>query len=234
MLLSSQIYLYGDLEEVDPSKISAWDTSFSKTGDYNFGISDNESIIKLREFNGVVYAQHYFGMWKKVLIEDTLYQTVYNVEVYNLKNPKILDDLLIAEGVRGEFVKYKNDKTTNDPNELDIGLIIYESPILPVSELGLKSKHNYFGLEGKYKFASERLLDKKELLELELNELKIMRNEIYARYGHQFKKGGEMDKYFSKKEWYMKNYGNVESYLSDLERKNIELIKNIEKEKQGF
>ncbi len=73
----------------------------------------------------------------------------------------------------------------------------------------------------------------RKLNDLELSikskqELKIMRNEIYARYGYAFIDGGEMDKYFRHQDWYKPYYTNVDSFLTQIEIYNIVKIKEFE------
>ena len=63
-------------------------------------------------------------------------------------------------------------------------------------------------------------------------ELKIMRNEIFARYGHRFKKGGAMEKHFQAQSWYQKLAAPqkaIQSLLSSVEKENISLIRKAEK-----
>lgn len=59
------------------------------------------------------------------------------------------------------------------------------------------------------------------------HDLKIMRNEIFARHGYIFKTS-EMKSYFSTQSWYYGRYDDVSSLLSDLEHKNVALIKSYE------
>ena len=60
------------------------------------------------------------------------------------------------------------------------------------------------------------------------DQLSIMRNEIYARYGYTFRKKGEMDTYFNNQSWYQSQHQNVNSFLTAIERYNIALIKGVE------
>lgn len=87
---------------------------------------------------------------------------------------------------------------------------------------------DYSDTPGDYPFASERLLDYEELAHYSLQELRIMRNEIFARHGYIFRQGGEMEKHFSKQPWYSPRYKDVNSMLSDIEIANIAKIKTIE------
>ena len=81
---------------------------------------------------------------------------------------------------------------------------------------------------GKYPQASTRLLTTADVNHLPLAELRIMRNEIYARHGFIFKKK-ETKNYFANQKWYVPRYDNVENVLTDIEKKNIQLIKQYEK-----
>ncbi len=84
-------------------------------------------------------------------------------------------------------------------------------------------------LPGEYPFASQRLLTADELKKYSKAELKIMRNEIYARHGYIFIAGREMDQYFRTQSWYQPKYKDVNKMFSDIERKNIQTISAAEK-----
>lgn len=78
-----------------------------------------------------------------------------------------------------------------------------------------------------YPEASERDLDDSELMEMTKRELKIMRNEIFARHGYIFKTK-DMKNYFSAQNWYRPMYSNVTNRITIIEKKNIDLIKSFE------
>jgi hypothetical protein len=83
--------------------------------------------------------------------------------------------------------------------------------------------------KGNYSYASERKLELEELEKLTTFDLRIMRNEIYARHGYIFK-SFFMNEYFKiyEETWYNPLYINVEDKLTELEKENIRLIKNVE------
>lgn len=58
-------------------------------------------------------------------------------------------------------------------------------------------------------------------------ELKIMRNEIFARHGYIFKTA-TMKNHFSSQKWYLPTKDNVDDLLSDVERINISIIRSCE------
>jgi uncharacterized membrane protein YvbJ len=82
-------------------------------------------------------------------------------------------------------------------------------------------------VKGLYPQASERLLTANELANMSQASLRIMRNEIYARHGFVFKKE-DMRQYFSQQTWYKPLFNNVDNMLSDVEKKNIVLIRRYE------
>ena len=82
-------------------------------------------------------------------------------------------------------------------------------------------------LPGRFPQASEKLLNADELSRLNKDDLKIMRNEIFARHGYIFKTP-EMKSYFATQSWYRGQYEDVTSMLSNIEKQNVEFIKKHE------
>jgi hypothetical protein len=75
--------------------------------------------------------------------------------------------------------------------------------------------------------SSSRYLSESDLASKSCFELKIMRNEIFARHGYIFKTD-DMRAYFSRQSWYRPLYDDVSGQLSGVERKNAQLIKQYE------
>ncbi|PRT36280.1 TcaA 3rd/4th domain-containing protein [Bacillus wiedmannii] len=71
-----------------------------------------------------------------------------------------------------------------------------------------------------------RKLTSADLTYLSKEQLKIARNEIYARHGHMFQTK-DMQVYFSKQSWYREN-PYFTGKLTDIESYNVELIKSRE------
>jgi hypothetical protein len=83
------------------------------------------------------------------------------------------------------------------------------------------------GVPGRYPFTSERYLSASDLRALSDAELRIMRNEIFARHGYIFKTDA-MRRYFSQQPWYRPESHNVADRLSPIELANVETIKAVE------
>jgi hypothetical protein len=81
---------------------------------------------------------------------------------------------------------------------------------------------------GLYPQASIRPLTHNELIPLSKWQLKIMRNEIFARHGYIFK-GAAMRNYFNAQPWYYPRLRDVSHLLTSIEQKNISFIQRYEK-----
>jgi hypothetical protein len=78
-----------------------------------------------------------------------------------------------------------------------------------------------------YPQGSDRPLLAEDVENLDAWDLKIMRNEIYARHGYIFRTE-EMKDYFNAQRWYAPKYENVDDMLTKIEKENIKLIKRYE------
>jgi len=76
--------------------------------------------------------------------------------------------------------------------------------------------------------ASNRLLTKKEVENLKKGDLLIIRNTIYARHGFSFK-NRPLRIFFDAQEWYMPVNTDIKSNLTEIEKKNIQLLLKYEK-----
>ncbi|MBO9203464.1 MULTISPECIES: YARHG domain-containing protein [Niastella] len=86
----------------------------------------------------------------------------------------------------------------------------------------------YDTTHGRYLNSSTRLLTTEDVENMYKDELRYMRNEMYARHGYSFKLR-EMREQFDSENWYMPISTDVRKKLSAIEVKNEKLIKNFEK-----
>jgi len=99
----------------------------------------------------------------------------------------------------------------------------------PTKEYTLeRKKFEYKADVGAYPQASLRLLKAKDVENEMKEDLEFMRNEIFARHGYCFKKKN-LRQQFENEEWYVPNTVDIKGFLTDIEKKNIELIKRYEK-----
>ena len=78
-----------------------------------------------------------------------------------------------------------------------------------------------------YDWLSYRLATYADISDLNSEELRIMRNYIFARHGYIFK-SPDLTEYFSQYPWYDPRYTNVTADLNETELKNIDFIKRYE------
>jgi hypothetical protein len=91
-----------------------------------------------------------------------------------------------------------------------------------------RRKFEYKMDAGNYPEASQRLLKADDVEEFPKSELEFMRNEIFARHGFCFKKK-HLRQQFEMQDWYVPNTVDIKGFLTDIEKKNIEMIKRYEK-----
>jgi serine/threonine-protein kinase len=79
---------------------------------------------------------------------------------------------------------------------------------------------------GRYPEASTRYLSESDLAYKNCFDLKIMRNEVYARHGYIFKTPDMVD-YFTRQSWYRPSATTVDviNSFSPIEKRNVQLIK---------
>ena len=80
---------------------------------------------------------------------------------------------------------------------------------------------------GEWPEASQRVLTEEDIWNYTSEELRLMRNEIYARHGYCFKIK-DMRYHFESQDWYMPVTTDIRTALTDIEVQNIELVYEYE------
>lgn len=141
-----------------------------------------------------------------------------NTKIYvNLKNGLTASDILKKDTNKGMTVIANNK-------------LMWEYKNFEPDE---KAGTAYFFLFFKKNFANvlkTRLLTENDLQGLSDWELKVLRNEIYARHGRPFK-SESLNGYFLMANWYKANPNYSDKVLNSFEKKNAEIILNYEKKK---
>ena len=75
--------------------------------------------------------------------------------------------------------------------------------------------------------------DSFDLARLNNENLRLLRNMIYAKYGLRFQ-SNDLNSYFGKFNWYKPLYNNVDNLLNEIDRWNIELISVFEKRNENL
>ena len=82
--------------------------------------------------------------------------------------------------------------------------------------------------------ASNTLLNKTDIENLYQGDLEIIRNAIYARHGYSFKNRRMRYVFDSYVDWYIPVKTNILADLTELEKKNIDLLKRYEKHAEKY
>lgn len=91
-----------------------------------------------------------------------------------------------------------------------------------------RKKFEYRTDVGSWPETSQHLLKPSEVENMYKQDLEFMRNEIFARHGFCFRKK-ELRQQFEMEDWYVPNTTDIKGFLTDIEKKNIALIKRYEK-----
>ncbi|MDV6378187.1 YARHG domain-containing protein [Sporosarcina sp. GW1-11] len=120
--------------------------------------------------------------------------------------PSVEEVALIAKQSNGQDASITNKAESSTENDTPVGKIYNDYFILPTS--------------------GDTYLKASDLKGLSKSDLRLARNEIYARYGYIFK-SKELQAYFDSQTWYVPNdaYGGS---LTEWEKHNVALIKSKE------
>ena len=86
----------------------------------------------------------------------------------------------------------------------------------------------FYGIPGNYLEGSVQCLNRANLAGKSLAELRMMRNEIFARHGYIFK-SHDLKNHFHQCGWYEEKHTDVSKLLTEVEVRNIQLIQKFEK-----
>lgn len=220
-----ELKLRGDWERLDKELIK-----FSDTLKYKFDRWVTYSKLDSRS-TGMTLAHQLYA-------SDPDSYTIISID--SLSKPRVLYDsvfyLTNIEDVDKngylDFVGKENDYGQVRPSDMFVPfqVLTYKNKEL-VIDYKLSYKYNYpLKKYRKYPEGSITILTEQELKKYNKEDLRIMRNEIFADYGYIFS-SKEMKEYFTSQDWYKPTGGlinNLPHLVTDWERKNIGLIKHME------
>lgn len=208
-------------DEIDDARVSEWNaTNISDyQGHYSLGFSEGEYSLLILVSKGRCIAQ----LRDYAFNEDA---TAWVPHFKTLSEVRIEGNRFFSKEFVGQFAIY------DEGSQKIKGIKRLENGDLHKNyEFGSWQARLDHYFSGKYIQASTGFLEEGDLSTLSKSELKVMRNEIFARYGYIFIKGGEMDSYFSKQDWYQGHHRDVNDWLTEIELSNIDLIRKLEGKK---
>ncbi|QKG53190.1 YARHG domain-containing protein [Hymenobacter sp. BRD67] len=202
------------MDAMPASAFTKWITSTPKAyeGVYHFGESEWESDFALVVNNGMVTAQIRSGGWAK---NPERWEKSYRILTY----VKIVGNTFYSKETEGEFVTFL------DEGKKAYGLRVKKSwsgsAVKRQAELGERYGQITDYYSGKYPQTSYQVLKPTELSQYSKEELALMRNEVFARYGYAFSKNEKLRLYFKKQEWYQVEKVSLDLVLTPIEKKNM-------------
>lgn len=117
----------------------------------------------------------------------------------------------------------------NKERELDLKEkeIINQKDLNDYSNKSTEYKNSNSSYPGRFPEASIKYLSVNDISGMSNYDLRLMRNEIFARHGFIFK-SDDLRNYFNNQNWYQAQYEDVTNMLSKIEKANIDLIKKYE------
>lgn len=217
-------------EEFDSNYFTLSKKTFKQNvGVYHFGESEGEWSLVFLPFEDSVIIQVWNGFWGEIPVPGFENQLFWLHKCQTFNNVKIKDGKFYFGIYSGQFVDYKVEKYEQK------AVLLFSDPI------NGRNYKNDSAEVGFYLSSIDTFFDNKERFDLSLEvkpevyflnktklELKILRNTIYANYGLIFASGSEMDKYFSSKDWYRGWSNDVSSCLTEIEKRNLAILKRFE------
>ena len=214
-------------EKFDPKDFAISKHSLKQNiGVYHFGESEAEWDLVFIPYKDSFVIQVWYGIWAEEPGFEN--QTWLNkCQTYN--NVKINGNKFYFGDYSGQFVEYKDETTKTN------AVLLFSDPIQGKNyrkgnaQVGFYtySVDTFFEDEDRYQL-SIKIQPETFFANKTKQELKVLRNTIFANYGLIFQKGGETETYFTNKEWYIPFQKDVSNYVTAIERKNLETLKRFE------
>lgn len=129
-----------------------------------------------------------------------------------------------SESLRTELKVFKASPTpTPSPTSVSPTTTPTATPVAACSKTGAMPTNGYVISD-----SSSRVISTAEIKSLTPWQLKVARNEIYARHGRPFVHK-DLSCYFANQNWYIANLNYSEGLLSVVENKNVATILDFEK-----
>jgi hypothetical protein len=221
----------GYYEKPNPNFVNEKSHSFIR---HELIIDTRENIPKkLAIGDSTAFDLYYLGTRKKYTYSDL--DHLSKQELAYLRN-----EFYARKGYKfktKKMQKYFKDKPWYTPEHNDVSHLlsdlemenIYFIKSIEEGKQMTRSKAMNSRIKRLYKEGQVRKLNKEELRKLNIHQLGYLRNTFYARKGYIFKTP-KYKAYFSDKSWYEPKHKKAKGLLSDLEERNVKLIRDLEEQ----
>ena len=175
-----------------------------------------------RELKEGGYLEHLAKLYEKGGEREKAARIYYKISsIFHSEKDFEISDYYIKKSLENEP---DNKRSIELKKQIDLALLLNANPASSLDEnfdIRADCDDSFFMPQG------GRFLTKSMLIGKNKKELRLIRNEIFARYGRVFK-SEDLKQYFSKKCWYEINNDYNDNLLSEIDRRNVSLIKSIE------
>jgi hypothetical protein len=167
----------------------------------------------------------YRKMGRRREASDVLYQlATLKVNAKDFAQAKtLLDDVVRLNPKNGEAIK-ERDRIKLELTYQSLALAAPAAEPQPLEPAAIPE--HLIKAEG-YLISADRVVTEEELQGRSKAELRVMRNEIFARHGRVFQTG-DLNAYFSQKPWYKQDANYSDAMLSDVDKENVRIIQEHE------
>lgn len=223
-------YVFGMWKEdlIDPRQLKLPPVSnpAAVEGVYRFGESEAEWTLVVIRVDDHFTLQKFAGHWG----QNHQGKDDWIIEVTTYDSIRLVNGKFTGKGIEGFLVTYSSPE---HKTEYGVAVCVTDNKgkiVRDSAQYGSQSGSDFKGVyEGEYPELSYQVKSEGWFAGKDQETLQIMRNEIFARYGMRFVKGGKMDTYFSKRRWYRPRKNDVMHLLNEIERRNIARIQAWEK-----
>ncbi len=196
-------------------------------GAYHFGESEAEWDLIVLQIGDSLILQAQSGTWGKSYYSKS---EIWLLDYETFNKVSVSDGKFHFGKYSGKFVVYKAANKSVNAVILYCDLIAGRNYGKDSAEVGFfHSNPEIFYGDNDYYQLSIAVQPDSYFSGRTKQELKIMRNTVFARYGLILQAGGEMEKYFKKKDWYRPYKKDVSDCLTQIELMNLQTIAKFEK-----
>lgn len=156
---------------------------------------------------------------------------ISSIDIKNSRDESVLKSLNVERSDK-KTTKWSfrlPDYISSENNEyLKVSLLYYG---LDTEDSHLYISHNGDTIYWNNEDLMTKLIKQQDLFFLSNDQLRLLRNAFYAIHGYDFK-SQDLKEYFSGFSWYKPNPNFCESDFTEIERKNIELIRQMENQEE--
>jgi len=189
---------------------------YKKTVEIQSNVEEEKNLGQTspwKKYQWLIYAAVMLIFILLCVFNHPYYEKVYETEVE------------LAKLAHNDYVSDVENTTDNDVNTTDYNVNATNNVENATSHYERSSMLDVY--ENKYGAILNDYLKEEDINDFSKEDLRILRNWIYAKHGYKFK-SDDMREFFGKFSWYKGMYNDVSGMLTEMDRTNVAFIKRHE------